>query len=259
MRAWRRSVGIEDCLGIVTHPAPGSVLVLWALHEAPIALTPNERRRLTQVALHLETAARVRRRPESVRARITADGRVVERDDDAPPARLLETHARRVSSARSREGRSSDGALDLWTALVDGRMTLAPRSDGTRRHYAVLDNPLEHRRMRALSQLEQDVLSLSARGHSTKLVAYALGRSSSAVSTSLARAASKLGGLSRSELVRIAAMLAHDRRAQLSDAELTTAESEVLELLQRGLSNGEIASRRSRSCPHNRPPRSPPS
>lgn len=42
-------------------------------------------------------------------------------------------------------------------------------------------------------------------------------------------------------------MLAPDPRADLADNALTDAEREVLELLQHGLSNKEIAKRRSRS------------
>jgi DNA-binding CsgD family transcriptional regulator len=247
MKDWRDDAGVGDCLGIVTHPAPGFVLVVWAFHDEPIHLTPYERRVLTQTALHLETAARLRRHPETIRARITTDGRLLDGDDRALPSKLLATHARRVSAARMRDTSSGEPPLDLWTALVDGRLTLAPRVDGSLRHYAVLDNPSELRRVRALSHAEQDVLALAARGLSTKLVAYALGRSSSTVSTLLGQAAAKLGALSRSELVRIAAILTHDRRAHLPDAELTEAEAEVLELLQLGLSNREIASRRTRS------------
>ncbi len=74
-----------------------------------------------------------------------------------------------------------------------------------------------------------------------------LGVSPARVSSKLASAAAKVGVFSRAELVRLAAMLAPDPRADLADNALTDAEREVLELLQHGLSNKEIAKRRSRS------------
>jgi DNA-binding CsgD family transcriptional regulator len=48
-------------------------------------------------------------------------------------------------------------------------------------------------------------------------------------------------------LVRLAAVLTRDPRGRFAEASLTAAESDVLELLQRGLSNDAIAKLRSRS------------
>ncbi len=247
MRRFRAHIGIDDCLGIVTHPLPNVVVVVWAFSDSLIELSRYERRLLTQIALHVEAGYRLRRRPEIVKAELRSDGRVVDRRADAPSTEVLEAQAARVLEARSRSHRSSADALDLWTALVAGRVTLAPRGRGSRRSYAVLDNPLESHPFHALSEGERDVLALAARGHSTKMVAYGLGISPATVSTRLASTASKLGLASRTELVRIAAMLSRDPRATLPDAELTASERDVLELLHRGLSNREIARLRSRS------------
>jgi DNA-binding NarL/FixJ family response regulator len=49
------------------------------------------------------------------------------------------------------------------------------------------------------------------------------------------------------ELVRLAAMLTRDPRARFTEIALTDAERDVLDLLQNGLSNEQIASMRSRS------------
>ena len=92
-----------------------------------------------------------------------------------------------------------------------------------------------------------EVVSQAARGHSTKLIAYGLGVSSSVVSTRLASAAAKVGASSRMELVRLAAMLTRDPRARFAEMALTDAERDVLDLLKHGLSNEEIATIQSRS------------
>jgi DNA-binding CsgD family transcriptional regulator len=101
--------------------------------------------------------------------------------------------------------------------------------------------------LRALTPAEVAVLAMAARGVSSKLIAYGLGIGPSAVSTRLASAAAKIGVMSRTDLVRVAAILARDSRANLPAAVLTAAEHEILDGLRRGLSNRELAAERSRS------------
>jgi DNA-binding NarL/FixJ family response regulator len=246
-RGFLQRFDAADALGLVMHPTPGTVLALGSFHEKPIELTRIDRRRLEQVALHIETGYRLLKRPESVKATLLSNGRLEHREDDAPSAERLEIHGDRVVRARARCKSSAGDSLDLWTALVDGSVTLVPRRQGARVHYAVLENPIGSRTPRALSSCERDALSLAARGLSSKLIAYALGISEVSVSERLAAAASKIGLMSRLELVRIAALLTQDRRADVADAELTIAECEILELLQSGLSNRQIAATRARS------------
>ncbi|MBX3224765.1 MAG: helix-turn-helix transcriptional regulator [Labilithrix sp.] len=221
--------------------------MLHAVYDHPVALGAYERRLLTRIALHLENGQRVRRRPESVIAEVTASGRVIHREADAPPETLLEARVARVREARTRRRRTSGDALELWSALVCGRASLAPRVAGNELCYLVLDNPPATHALRALSPSEIAVLSLASRGLSTKLVAYGLGITPSTVSARLASAAAKVGSLSRSDLVRTAALLAGDPRAELAVDALTVAERDILALLQRGLSNAQIARLRSRS------------
>lgn len=94
---------------------------------------------------------------------------------------------------------------------------------------------------------EASVLRLACQGMTSVSIAYAQGIAESAVSQALASAAWKTGFASRVELVRMAAVLLRDERSEMNDAVLTTAEREILELLQQGLSNAEIATLRARS------------
>ncbi|MEO8800004.1 MAG: helix-turn-helix transcriptional regulator, partial [Polyangiaceae bacterium] len=163
-------------------------------------------------------------------------------------SRLLLAHAERVERARDRRGTDPNAVVDLWPALVAGHLSLVERGTGRSRRYLVVENGTGAQATRALTSAEIDVLAHASRGLSSKLISYALGISSSAVSMRLASAASKIGASSRLELVRLAAMVTRDPRAGVMGATtLTAAERDVLELLQHGLSNAQIAKIRSRS------------
>lgn len=241
----RHRIDAHDVLGVFGYPEPGVVVCLFVAYDREIHLSRYDRGLLARVGMHLETAYRLRRRPEVVKAVLDADGRVLERSEDAPSADLLSAHA--VSVMRARQQRDGAGALALWPALVSGQLSLVERGSGTRKRYLFVENAASAQPFRALSPAEADVVSQAARGHPTKLIAYALGVSPSIVSTRMASAAAKIGASSRMELVRLAAMLTRDPRAHFVDIALTDAERDVLELLQHGLSNEEIASMRSRS------------
>ncbi|MBX3222808.1 MAG: helix-turn-helix transcriptional regulator [Labilithrix sp.] len=235
----------HDLLGVFAYPEPGVVVVLYAAYDREIHLPRYDRSLLARIALHIETSYRLRRRPEVLKAVLDVDGRVIERSEDAPPADVLAAHA--LSVTRARRERDGAEALTLWPALVSGQLSLVERRSGTKKRYLFVENPAPTQPFRALAPAEVDVVSLAARGHPTKLIAYALGVSPSIVSMRMASAAAKVGVSSRMDLVRLAAMLSRDPRARFADIALTDAESDVLELLQRGLSNKEIAAMRSRS------------
>ena len=250
MSVARRKTGFVDGIGILVHPEPGVAMVVFG--ALPRVRSPNahERRLLSQIGLHLEAAFRLRLRPEVVKAVVELDGghHSVDGRCENGAGNLLTARARRVEASRTslRKG-NHEAALDLWTALISGRFSLVPRVENGQRQYLVLENTINTQDIRALSRRELDVLSMAARGVSTKLVAYGLGLSPATVSSTLMRAASKLGLASRLELLRLAATLSGDPRAHALPGTLTSAENAILDLLRQGMSNREIARLRTRS------------
>jgi DNA-binding CsgD family transcriptional regulator len=151
-----------------------------------------------------------------------------------------------------REGASRRKPLQLWPGLVAGHLRLVEERVDSQRRYVVVENPPYVQPRRALTSSELDVVAHAARGLSTKLISYTLDLAPSTVSKRLLRAAQKIGASSRFELIRLAAMFtpraadpAADRDEQKQS--LTDAERDVLSLIQRGLSNEEIATMRARS------------
>jgi DNA-binding NarL/FixJ family response regulator len=244
-----RGLGVRDTIGLVAHPVPGVVVVLFVAEDKRILLSRHQRTRLSQIAVHIETSYRLRRRPGMVRAILDDRGNLVERTKESHRAfdAALTHQLHNIELARSAQTRTSDTALDLWPALVAGEVSLVEQPNGSRRQYLVIENAPERKSMRALSPGEIDVVSLSTRGLSAKLIAYTLGISAPTVSSRLAAAASKLGLMNRLELVRFAALLTRGPHIGLPTGELSQAEREVLNLLCRGLSNREIAAVRKRS------------
>lgn len=236
--------GTADAIGLIAHPAPGLVAVLYHFAPARVTLGREERRLLAQATLHFETACRLRRGTANVIGEVLPDGRVIDLRE-ASGARLRH-RVQLMERARTRRHRNEPDAIDLWSALLEGRFSLVERTHGARRTYLVVDNPPARTALRALTPGEVETLAQASRGLSAKMIAYALGVSQATVSQRLASAASKVGAATRTELVRIAALLARDPRAGF-DAELTSAERSVLELVLRGLSNREIAHLRQRS------------
>ncbi len=242
-RAVARSRGTyRDALGLIVHPEPNVALVLFAFLDTTTGLGRADRTRLGQLALHLEAAVRLRRRPEALRAVFDARGNVLEAGASEGSALAgLRPSVARVAAARSTQD------LELWTPLVNGEVSILSRSQGSRRVYAVVDNAHRSRSVRAFTAREVEVLAMAARGISGKLCAYSLGVSPSAVSSALARVAAKVGVVSRVELLRVAALIARDPRVEVGTDNLSGAERDVLGLIVEGLSNHDIARRRGRS------------
>jgi DNA-binding NarL/FixJ family response regulator len=212
-------------------------------------LAPRTRHSLLQIALHFESALRLRTQAEAaVVAIIRPDGRVAHAErqvSERPELQAqLARHARLVEHSRLRSVRQEPDAADAWTALVAGQWGLLERtdSDGSR-YYVAIENGTDAKRYRALSRTEVEVLRLYARGISGKMVSYGLGLSGATVSAALGSAALKLGVRNRAAVVRLAAHLLGSQRVAPSTP-LTQAESEVLVHLRHGLTNAQIARRR---------------
>jgi DNA-binding NarL/FixJ family response regulator len=246
LRIANESFDAVDALGLVVQPKPGVVAVLFHIANQLIELAPQQKRLLTQVALHFEVAWRLRLNPDTVHGEILPDGRIADLEAGQVDTACLSTRVRAIERVRTRRHRNELDAIDLWTALVDGRFSLVERSQGGRRSYWLIENPSERVPLRAPTPGEVEVIAQAARGLSARLIAYSLGISESTVSSRLANAASEVGTGTRTELVRIAALLARDPRAGFA-LELTNAERSVLDLVARGLSNREIAHIRNRS------------
>lgn len=247
LRAWDAQLGIADALGVLVHPEPGKVGILCVGLRRPRRLSRHERARLTRIGLHLEAGWRLRLHPERVVAVLEPSGKVVHQEAGAPGRDELARRVRAVERARTRRERTNVESLDLWQALIGGRASLVERWEAGRRQYYVVENPPATHPLRAFTRGEVEAVSYAARGLSAKLTAYALGVGDARVSQQLASAAAKMGVATRMEVVRIAAMLVRDPRAHFDEGVLTTAEREVLALVDRGLSNEAIARIRSRS------------
>jgi DNA-binding CsgD family transcriptional regulator len=212
-------------------------------------LSPRTRHSLLQVALHFESALRLRTQADAaVVAVIRPDGRVAHAEraaaDRADLRAQLARHARLVEHSRLRRVREEPNAADAWTALIGGHWGLLERtdSDGSR-YYVAIENGTEAQRYRALSRTEIEVLRLYARGISGKMVGYGLGLSGATVSAALGSAALKIGVRNRAAMIRLAAHLLGSRKVAPTTP-LTQAENEVMAHLRQGLTNAQIARRR---------------
>ena len=140
LKGMRANWGSADAVGLVAHPEPGVIAFLAWPTRTPRELTKHERAVLSQLTLHLESAHRVRRRPETVVAIVQPDGKILHRERDDLPAAAVAERIRGIDRSRTRKLRRCPEALDLWTALVDGELSVVERFDGGRRCYMLIEN-----------------------------------------------------------------------------------------------------------------------
>ena len=244
------ALGAQDAVAM-TGTVGRITFSLFTLQKAPTSLLSREQALLQRVCLHIEQSLSFRLRSCNEVGVLEPDGRVLHAVLDARDLgarERLTRHVRDVECVRTRRGRAAANAIDVWTALVRGRWGLIERSESDgRRRYVVLENAQHASPFRALSANEARIVELSASGLSGKLIAYALGVSASVVSQSLASAALKTGCVSRTELVRVAALLLRSGGPTQFESQLTLAERDVLALVRAGFSNAEIAVRRGSS------------
>lgn len=220
----------DDAVRITVEAAPGVIVAAFVAFDRRIRLTRYERTLLSRVALHLETAARLRRGTAHLGV-LSHDGTRLRSPVHGSARPMLE------------RGRRTPGAVHLWEALARGRATLAPSVAG----YLVLGVPEHAQTRRRLTDEEAIILRRAGAGTSGKALSFALNVSTSTVSRCLCNAAAKTGVPSSFELVRLVSRMAIDAPRPLVLDALTPAERDVLELLRAGLSNEAIALARGRS------------
>jgi DNA-binding NarL/FixJ family response regulator len=101
--------------------------------------------------------------------------------------------------------RAPESPIEIWTALIDGRLTLVDWYDADGRRFIVTRR--NECVAQCLSHVERTVINSVAVGRAQKVVACELGLSAAAVSDALSRAIEKLGLSCVTELTRVAAAL----------------------------------------------------
>jgi DNA-binding NarL/FixJ family response regulator len=127
---------------------------------------------------------------------LTANGKVEHATGHAEPRaarEALRDALARIDKARSEQD-DARRSVELWRGLVAGRWSLIEHfeRDG-KRYYLAHKNDPELAEDRVLTPRERLVLGYAELGQSNKLIGYALGLSSSTVSTLLTRARRKVG------------------------------------------------------------------
>ena len=208
--SWLRDIARQqDGWRLVAGNPNGQAIVLaGALSENTPAPSSAERWRWERVAAHIAAAFRLRlkRRGQSLddaAAIFDSNGkqqhlREGAQDDCAALGEALGQFQR--SRAR---GVSGEEALQLWTALLNGRWSFVQHADSDGRQLLVAyENEVHLQEPRALGRRERQVVEYAAHGHANKLIAYELGLSEPTVGTHLHRALKKLGLSNRTELIR---------------------------------------------------------
>jgi DNA-binding CsgD family transcriptional regulator len=186
------------------------ILCLRSDHERSVARPTSAA--LDSVIAHLGAALRLRSalgRPptgddRTTEAILSPTGKVLDARGKAAQGSLTELvdAAKRTERARSRKA-SPEERCALWTALFEGQWSIVEscERDGTRMLLACRNEP-RAAPIRKLSARERSVVEYAALGHPLKYVAYELGLSEPAVSSTLRAALRKLGLASRAALIR---------------------------------------------------------
>lgn len=178
------------------------------------AYPPALSRALGLVGAHLSAAMRLRRAmkraggaDDEAEAVLSGDGTVLHARGDATSTRARRSLSEAVIKSERARGRvrreSPEDATRMWNALVLGRWSIVEviETDGKRLLLA-RKNPHRNAERAALTKDENDVVWLTALGHSYKYIGYELGFSLSSVVRRLDSAMLKLGVRTRRELMR---------------------------------------------------------
>ncbi|MGB8221577.1 MAG: helix-turn-helix transcriptional regulator [Polyangiales bacterium] len=222
LRAFEKRVGCRDVLGVWAMDPGLHGVGIQIPSPQFISLSRHARHRWQRLAVHIEAGHRLRRRlgcagdlGATPVGELPIDGDALidpksfdithaERDAQKKDAlEALREAAIRTDHARSKLRRQdADKALDVWQGLVRGRWSLVDwfDSDG-RRFIVVVPNAPGLHDPRGLTEREQQVATLAARGDSSKSITYDLAISRQRVSMLLHSAMYKLGVKTQPELV----------------------------------------------------------
>jgi DNA-binding CsgD family transcriptional regulator len=212
----------RDAVGLVARDG-GAWGVCIAVHTKDVhTVARHEAAPWERVAAHIHAALRLRFRVHGVPslgaaapglnlkvgidAVVSPNGKVEHAEPDAQAyLESLKQAAVSIDRARARMRREDpEGALEAWRSLVEGQWSLVEsfESDG-RRYLLARRNATDAPVAPLLTERERSVLSLRARLHGVKLIAYELGVSQASVSRAMQSGMKKLGVGSVGELAGV--------------------------------------------------------
>ncbi|MEY2935922.1 MAG: hypothetical protein RL033_6671 [Pseudomonadota bacterium] len=204
--------GMYDSLWITAAEPSGSGCGIHSGRPAVGWVSRSFREHWARVATHLAAGVRLRRRmqsasePAPVEAVLEANGKVLHAEGPATEPAAMDQLRRAVLAVENARGPAGHSdvmtRLTAWQGLVDARWSLLDQfeSDG-RRFIVARENAPRPPGPAALTQRERQVLGYAAVGHDNKVIAYDLGIAHATVKVLMARAATKLGVRSRSEVI----------------------------------------------------------
>jgi DNA-binding NarL/FixJ family response regulator len=160
---------------------------------------------------------RLRSQPGRFDAVLSADGALLHAEPALQSRRQRQTLVDAALEMRRSQGalryEAPQRAVALWQALLNGEWSVIDHVDTDGKRFIVARrNAPGVAEPTALRCEERAVAILAAFGHSSKLIAYELGRSESVISERLKSAVRKLGLRNRSELVRLLYSPPNDRQ-----------------------------------------------
>jgi DNA-binding NarL/FixJ family response regulator len=286
VQRWLAPFGVGDLLVVKTIDVDRRGLVIGAALPSPTTPARGRTIAWSRIAAHLAAAVRLRRRrraeqpldlggPAGTAGETGATEAIFDEalgvahaSGEARETGALEALRRAAAAIVRARGRlrrdDPEGALAMWPSLVDGRWTLLDcfDRDGKRFLVAQRNEPSVDPRL-ALTPRERQVAAHAAIGHGVRLIAYELGLAPATVCEQLRSAMQKLGVSTRAELAAAyhlatlpEAALARDaeltvlsipRRAREAESRLSPGERAIVEMIERGRSNADIAAARGTS------------
>lgn len=207
-----QAFGWRDILILGGMDPSGQGVYLGAWLPEKTRLSEREVETWSRVAVHVVTAARLRRRldrktVDAAEAVLTPEGKVELAQGEADSQAARDTLREAVCAVERARGelRHEDPhrAVDSWKGLVRNRWSLVDcfESDG-RRYVVARQNEVKVNGAAALTARERQAVGYAALGHGNKLIGYEMGVSPSTVAVLLHRAARKLEARSRVDLLQ---------------------------------------------------------